>query len=143
MSLIASAISFINRDFSWQTPRTGKGVITYHRKILGVRHPECSVRKRTYHEHSQSEIIRASKTRPASQRYAPLCGVSMPCEEQDRLLRELKSAVDEHAQLVEEIVTLIRSGQTREGFHVLVRKAAESKAKWEMTRNELSAHRER
>ena len=67
----------------------------------------------------------------------------MPCEEQDRLLRELKSAVDEHAQMVEEIVMLIRSGQTREGFQGLVRRAAESKAKWEITRNELNAHRER
>ena len=67
----------------------------------------------------------------------------MPCEEQERLLRELRSTVDEHAQLVEEIVTLIRSGQTREGFHVLVGRAAESKAKWEITRNELNAHRER
>ena len=53
----------------------------------------------------------------------------MPCEEQDRLLRELKSTVDEHAQLVEEIVTLIRSTEAREGFQSLVRRATESKAK--------------
>jgi ATP-dependent helicase YprA (DUF1998 family) len=66
----------------------------------------------------------------------------MPCEEHDRLLRELKSAVDEHAQLVEQIVMLIRSGQSREEFHSLVRRAAEAKVKWEISRNSLKLHRE-
>jgi len=66
----------------------------------------------------------------------------MPCEEQDRLLRELTLAVDTHAQLVEQIVTLIRSGQPRgQGFQDLVRRAAESKGQWELTRNELNTHR--
>ena len=66
----------------------------------------------------------------------------MPCEEQERLLRDLKAAVDEHAELVEQIVMLIRSGEPRQGFHSLVRRAAEAKSKWEATRNLLKLHRE-
>ena len=67
----------------------------------------------------------------------------MPCEEQERLLRELRSAVEKHAKLVEQLVTLIRSAKSREGFQNLVRRAAESKDKWEITRNELNTHRKR
>jgi hypothetical protein len=66
----------------------------------------------------------------------------MPCEEQDRLLRELKLAVDEHAELVEQIVMRIRSPHPREEFQGLVRRAAEAKGKWETSRNLLKLHRE-
>jgi len=64
----------------------------------------------------------------------------MPCEEQDRLLQELRSAVEEHAQWVEKIVTPIRSGLPGERFQDLVHRAAESKGKWETARSELSIH---
>ena len=44
----------------------------------------------------------------------------MLCKEQNRLVRELKTAVSEHAQLVEQILALIRSDKPREGFQDLV-----------------------
>jgi len=66
----------------------------------------------------------------------------MPCEEQDRLLRDLRSAVDEHADLAEKIVLLIRSGQRGEDFDALVIKAAEAKRKWEWVQDRLRSHRD-
>jgi len=65
----------------------------------------------------------------------------MLCEEQDRLLRDLRSAVDEHADLVEKIVLLIRSGQRGEGFDALVIRAADAKSKWESAQEKLKSHR--
>ena len=65
----------------------------------------------------------------------------MPCKEQDRLLRDLRSAVDEHADLVEKIVLLIRSGQRGEDFDALVIRAAHAKSKWEWVQERLKNHR--
>src|SRR5947207_14723534 len=58
-------------------------------------------------------------------------GVLMFCEEQDRLSRDITSAVEEHAQLMERIVRIIRSREPRDGFRSLVCRAAVFKAKWE------------
>jgi hypothetical protein len=66
----------------------------------------------------------------------------MPCEEQDRLLEELRSAVEQHAELVEAIVLMIHSGQRREGLHGLLIKTAEAKSKWESSQENLNRHRE-
>lgn len=65
----------------------------------------------------------------------------MLCEKQERLLRELKTAITEHAELVEQILVLIQSDEPREGFQDLVLRAAESKGRWEIARNELTRHR--
>ena len=64
----------------------------------------------------------------------------MFCEEQNRLLRDLTSAVEEHAQLMERIVIIIRSREPRKGYPSLLRRAALSKGKWQIVRNELNIH---
>ena len=70
-----------------------------------------------------------------------LRGVSfMFCEEQNRLLRDLTSAVEEHAQLMERIVIIIRSREPRKGYPSLLRRAALSKGKWQIVQNELHIH---
>ena len=74
-------------------------------------------------------------------RDAHLCVVTMSCEEQDRLLQELRSAVTQHAELVERVVLMIRSGERREGLHGLFINTAEAKSKCASLQEKLNRHR--
>ena len=65
----------------------------------------------------------------------------MPCEKQDRLLQELRSAVEQHAELVERVVLMVRSGERREGLHGLFISTAEAKSKCESLQEKLNRHR--
>ena len=65
----------------------------------------------------------------------------MSCEEQDRLLQELRSAVEQHAELVERVVLMIRSGERREGLHGLFINTAEAKSKCASLQEKLNRHR--
>ena len=72
---------------------------------------------------------------------AHLCGVTMPCQERDRLLQELRSAVQQHAELVERVVSMVRSGERREGLHGLFINTAEAKSKCASLHEKLDRHR--
>jgi hypothetical protein len=65
----------------------------------------------------------------------------MPCEEQERLLQELRSAVKRHAELVERVVLMVRSGERREGLHGLFISAAEAKSSCASLQEKLNRHR--
>jgi len=65
----------------------------------------------------------------------------MPCDEQARLLEQLRSAVEQHAELVEQVVIMIHSGHRREGLHGLLIKTAEAKSKCESLQENLNRHR--
>lgn len=94
-----------------------------------------------YHCPHQNEIIRRAKKALKLRGDAHLCGVTMACEEQDRLLQELRSAVTQHAELVERVVLMIRSGERREGLHGLFINTAEAKSKCASLQEKLNRHR--
>jgi hypothetical protein len=64
----------------------------------------------------------------------------MGCADQERLSQELNSAIKEHNAALDEMVKLVRSGQSREGLSELIMRAASAKTRAASLREKLDRH---